>query len=102
MPGPSQPEAVRIRDVSRRFGAVQALREIDLTLETGTVHALVGENGAGKSTCFGILAGRIPPSGGTVEVFGEALSAGDPRASRRHGIVAIYQELTIVSALSAP
>jgi len=101
MSAPSQPEAVRIRGVSRRFGAVQALRDIDLTLETGAVHALVGENGAGKSTCFGILAGRIPPSDGTVEVFGEPLSAGDPRASRRHGIVAIYQELTIVPALSA-
>jgi len=71
-----------------------------MSVRAGSVHALVGENGAGKSTALGILAGRIGPTSGRVDVFGEELKYGDPRASRRAGIVAIYQELTIVPALS--
>jgi ABC-type sugar transport system ATPase subunit len=90
-----------MRDVRKSFGATQALKGISLSVEPGTVHALVGENGAGKSTALGILAGRIAPTSGRVEVFGEELRYGDPRASRRAGVVAIYQELTIIPALSA-
>jgi ABC-type sugar transport system ATPase subunit len=86
--------------VSKRFGAVQALRDINLELRPGTVHAFVGENGAGKSTALGLLAGRIGPSAGRIEVFGEEFRYGHPRAARRLGVVAIYQELTILPELS--
>src|SRR5215208_2292171 len=94
--------AVRFRGVGKRFGAVQALTGVELSIPRGEVHAFVGENGAGKSTCLGILAGRIAPTEGSIDVFGQPLAhLGDPRTSRAAGVVAIYQELTIVPALSA-
>ena len=93
--------AIRCLDIAKNFGATQALSDIDLDVKAGTVHALVGENGAGKSTLLGVLAGRISPSAGTVEVLGEQEEFGNPRAARARGIAAIYQELTIVPALSA-
>ena len=83
------------------FGATQALRGIDLEVRAGEIHALVGENGAGKSTALGVIAGRITRTTGIVEVFGHELRVGDPRAAQRAGVVAIYQELTIIPALGA-
>jgi len=93
--------AIACRSVSRAFGATRALEDVDLDLAAGQVHALVGENGAGKSTLFGILSGRIAASSGEIRIHGEPLAGGDPRLARRHGIAAVYQELTIVPALSA-
>lgn len=87
--------------VSKTFGVTQALNDINLDVKTGTIHALVGENGAGKSTALGILAGRIAATSGRVEVFGVALPPERPRESRRLGVAAIYQELTIAPDLSA-
>jgi rhamnose transport system ATP-binding protein len=96
------PDAVAVccRGLSRSFGATRALQDVDLEIRAGTVHAFVGENGAGKSTCLGIIAGRIAPSDGDVEVFGERFSYGDPRAAMRLGVAAVYQELTIIPRLS--
>jgi ABC-type sugar transport system ATPase subunit len=93
--------AIVATGLSKSFGRIQALDSVNLTFKPGTVTALVGENGAGKSTALGILAGRIPPTSGRVEVFGEKLRLGDPRSSRALGVMAIYQELTIVPALTA-
>jgi ABC-type sugar transport system ATPase subunit len=92
--------AVVITDLVKVYGRTRALKGVSMSIEAGTVNALVGENGAGKSTALGVLAGRVPPTGGKVEVFGEELRYGDPRFSRRAGVVAIYQELTIVPALT--
>lgn len=93
--------AVTFRRISKDFGATHALCDAELDLTAGAIHAFVGENGAGKSTCLGVLAGRIAPTRGEVRVWGKELRYGDPRAARRAGVVAIYQELTIVPALSA-
>ncbi|GAA3909137.1 sugar ABC transporter ATP-binding protein [Microbacterium invictum] len=92
--------AVVVSDLTKVFDRTFALRGIDLTVRSGTVHALIGENGAGKSTALGVIAGRITKTGGTVSVFGEDLRGGGPRESRRAGVVAIYQELTIIPGLS--
>jgi len=94
-------KAIVVRDLVKSYGSTRALRGVSLEITAGTVHALVGENGAGKSTALGIIAGRVSPTSGRVEVFGQELSYGDPRKSRREGVMAIYQELTIVPALTA-
>jgi len=93
--------AVRTEDLTKTYGSVRALKSVSMSVPAGSVHALVGENGAGKSTMLGILAGRTTPSGGRIEIYGSEPRYGDPRAARRAGVVAIYQELTIVPALSA-
>ncbi len=74
---------------------------MDVAIHEGTVHALIGENGAGKSTALGSIAGRVDFDGGVLEVFGEPLESGNLRAARRSGISAIYQELTIIPHLDA-
>lgn len=92
--------AVEFVGIAKTFGAVRALRGINLTIRRNEVHALVGENGAGKSTCLGVLAGRVTPDRGDVKLFGMPASLGNPRAARHAGVASIFQELTIVPHLS--
>ena len=86
---------VQLRGVAKRFGAVQALRGVDLDLHAGQVHALVGENGAGKSTLVKILAGVHQPDRGQVLVGGEAVALTSPASARDRGIAVIHQEPTL-------
>jgi len=95
------PAAAALRGVEKRFGPTVALAGIDLEVAANSIHALVGENGAGKSTALGILGGRISPTRGEVELLGRPLPHGRPRAAREAGLAVIYQELTIVPALDA-
>ncbi|MCD9196973.1 sugar ABC transporter ATP-binding protein [Aeromicrobium wangtongii] len=97
---PGSALAVEIAGVGKKFGSTTALSGVDLEIEAGTIHALVGENGAGKSTCLGIIAGRISPSSGRVNIFGQRFTSGQPRANRAAGVAAVYQELTILPNLS--
>jgi ABC-type sugar transport system ATPase subunit len=87
---------VQLRDVSKVFGGVTALRNIDLDIERGRIHALVGENGAGKSTLGRLLAGVHQPSTGSLRVDGGVRSYGSPRAALADGITMIAQELMLV------
>ncbi|MGO4586050.1 sugar ABC transporter ATP-binding protein [Arthrobacter sp. 2RAF6] len=101
-PSQSDPAiGVALKAVSKTYGATRALIDVDVEIHEGTVHALIGENGAGKSTALGAIAGRVDFDGGVVEVFGERLEPGNLRAARRSGVSAIYQELTIVPHLDA-
>ena len=93
--------AIRVRNVSKSFPGVQALRKVSFVLETGEVHGLVGANGAGKSTFIRMLSGASTPDAGDIEVQGRPISFEDPRAQRNNGIAAIYQELTIIPEMSA-
>jgi ABC-type sugar transport system ATPase subunit len=93
--------AIDAHGIEKRYGGTLALRGVSVRTEAGTIHALVGENGAGKSTFLGAVAGRVVPTEGEMTVFGDRYAFGDPRHARRIGIAAIYQELTIVPALSA-
>jgi rhamnose transport system ATP-binding protein len=77
--------------ISKRFGAVQALTDVDLALFASEVHALVGENGAGKSTLVKILAGIHQPDAGRIQLNGEDLVLSGPAAARDLGIAVIHQ-----------
>lgn len=89
--------AVRIEHLSRNFGPVSALQDVSFDITAGEVTALLGENGAGKSTLLKILAGLQPPSGGSVTVFGEAVTSFEPTAMlSQHGIAIVPQELSLL------
>jgi ABC-type sugar transport system ATPase subunit len=92
---------VTLSDLHKRYGQTQALAGADLIVKGGTIHALVGENGAGKSTALGALAGRLGVHSGTINIRGEDVKKITPRVARAHGVAAIYQELTIVPTLTA-
>lgn len=98
-PTPSS-TAVAISGLSKRFDATVALDDVGFTIERGEVRALIGENGAGKSTFVKILSGLIHPDSGNVEVFGEELRTGRPKLSHSLGIQTAFQELTLVPDLS--
>src|SRR5947199_5009953 len=77
--------------ISKRFGGVHALRDVDLTLEVGEVHCLVGENGSGKSTLIKIISGvQEPERGGRIVISGKEYPQLDPVRSTHEGIQVIY------------
>jgi ABC-type sugar transport system ATPase subunit len=95
------PPFLEVSGLSKTYGGVHALAEVGLTLAAGEIHALLGENGAGKSTFIKCLSGAVRPDGGTVQVDGIPLPPGDLRAAEAAGIVALHQESTAFPHLSA-
>jgi rhamnose transport system ATP-binding protein len=89
-----------VRGLSKSFGGVRALSNVDLDLEPGEIHALVGENGAGKSTLIKILSGAHARDAGTITIGGETLTHLSPQRSRAHGIAVIYQQPALLPELS--
>jgi simple sugar transport system ATP-binding protein len=87
--------------ISKHFGAIQALEQVDLSLEPGEVLGLMGDNGAGKSTLVKIMAGNFPPTGGEMRMDGAALQFHGPVDARRHGIEVVYQDLALCDNLTA-
>ena len=96
----STAEAVRMEGVSKSFGGVKALQNVDLHVARGEIHALLGENGAGKSTILKILDGVYAPDAGLIEVDGVRLAEHTPDAARRAGISMIFQEMSLVPTLT--
>lgn len=92
--------ALEVRQVSKTFGTVEALRDVDLRVRRGSVHGLVGENGSGKSTLTKIVAGVVAPDAGEVLVDGAPIETASPRGSLHHGIRTIYQDLALFRNLS--
>ncbi len=88
------------RGISKRFPGVHALDDVSLRIMPGEVHAVVGENGAGKSTLMKILSGAQAPDAGTIAIDGRDMTIESPRAAHDLGIITIYQELSLVNALS--
>jgi general nucleoside transport system ATP-binding protein len=91
---------LELRGISKRFGAVEALREVDFTLEPGEIHALLGENGAGKSTLMKAVFGLVRPDAGTIAVAGTPVHLRDPVDARGLGIGMVHQHFTSIPALS--
>ncbi|MCT9000595.1 sugar ABC transporter ATP-binding protein [Chelativorans intermedius] len=92
--------AVAMRGVSKSFGGVKALVDVDFAVDKGEVHALLGGNGAGKSTILKILNGVHVPDAGTIEVDGVPLAEHTPEAARRAGIAMIFQEMSLIPTLT--
>ena len=88
------------RGLSKRYAAVQALRDVDLALERGEIHALVGENGSGKSTLVGIVSGTVAADSGSVSIAGRELSRANPRSSQSLGAVTVFQDGSLIGELS--
>ncbi len=87
---------LELRGISKRFGGVQALDNVDLAVEAGEIHCLAGENGSGKSTLIKIVSGVQPPDpGGMLAIGGEAMRGLTPAESIRRGIQVIYQDLSL-------
>lgn len=93
--GGSGVPVIALRGVTKQFGAVQALRGVELALYPGEVHALAGENGAGKSTLVKMLAGVHRPDTGTLAVNGVETVLANPLAARQAGIAVIHQHPTL-------
>ena len=88
-----------LRQVSRYFGAVEALVDVDLEVHAHEVVALVGDNGAGKSTLAQIVAGVLTPSSGQVEIDGEPVSISSPSAANQLGVASVFQDLAVCENL---
>src|SRR5690606_24629143 len=86
--------------ISKSFAGVPVLDKVGLTLEEGTIHALMGENGAGKSTFMNILMGMFPPDSGEILVKGQSVHFSNAREALRHGIAMIHQELLVFPDLT--
>ncbi|TPJ97419.1 sugar ABC transporter ATP-binding protein [Mesorhizobium sp. B2-5-9] len=88
------------RNIAKRFGALTALANVDLEIRPGEVLALLGDNGAGKSTFIKILAGAHPPSDGELLIEGNAVAFFSPKDAASSGIATIFQELALSENLS--
>ena len=97
---PTEPPFLVARNVSKRFGALTALSGVDLDIRSGEVLALLGDNGAGKSTFIKILAGAHQPSSGEIFVEGRPASLASPQDAAALGIATIFQELALSENLS--
>ena len=90
----------RMEGVSKRYGGVHALEKAELSVTPGRIHAILGENGAGKSTCIKIMAGVVAPDEGHMTMEGRQVTFASPSAANDVGIVCIFQELSLVPDLS--
>jgi simple sugar transport system ATP-binding protein len=92
---------LELKGVAKHFGAIEALKGIDLAIESGEVLGLMGDNGAGKSTLVKIIAGNFPPSEGEVVLEGQPQHFHKPADARAQGIEIVYQDLALCDNLSA-
>ncbi|WP_194094100.1 ATP-binding cassette domain-containing protein [Marivivens aquimaris] len=90
---------LKLRGVSKQFGAVTALKDIELDVHAGEVVALVGDNGAGKSTLIKVLAGVHQPTEGTIEWCGKPVSLDSPGTALELGIATVFQDLALCENL---
>ncbi|GAB2986710.1 sugar ABC transporter ATP-binding protein [Actinotalea caeni] len=99
-PGPGATPRLQMRDISKRYGGVRAIRHADLTVAPGTVHALVGENGAGKSTLIKILSGAEQADTGTIAIDGRVVTIGSTSDAIALGVQTVYQEPQLFAELT--
>jgi ABC-type sugar transport system ATPase subunit len=93
--------AIETEGITRAFSGNRVLDRVDLSVQSGEVHALIGENGAGKSTLMRILSGADTDFDGEVRLHGSPVRFTGPRDAEDHGLAMIYQELNLIPALTA-
>ncbi len=99
--GEERAAVLQLEGISKDFGAIRALSEIDLTINAGDVVGLMGDNGAGKSTLVKIIAGNFHPTHGTIRFDGQEHRFDRPLDARSVGIEVVYQDLALSNNVSA-
>ena len=92
---------LELSNISKNFGAIQAVDNVSFSIEAGEVVGLMGDNGAGKSTLVKMIAGNFMPSHGSLRMDGAELVLHRPVEARRHGIEIVYQDLALCNNLTA-
>lgn len=98
---PAAEDLLLLKNISVSYGNVEALKGVDFDLRPGEVHALVGEHRAGKSTLIKVLSGAVQRDSGEILLNGHALTSLKPRSAIQAGIATVYQDVNIVSTLTA-
>jgi len=94
------PKVLDIQGIAKSYGATVAVRRVSFDIEPGEIHALLGENGAGKSTIVKVLSGIVAPDTGVLTLDGHAYAPADPMAARAAGVSTAFQELSLLPNLS--
>ena len=92
---------LELANISKHFGAIQAVNDVSISLQPGEVVGLMGDNGAGKSTLVKMIAGNFQPSQGTMKIDGKEIVLHRPVEARRHGIEIVHQDLALCNNLTA-
>lgn len=92
--------AMELRGVTKRFGSVIALRDVNIAVQPGEVHCLLGDNGAGKSTLIKLLSGVYQPTSGSILVDGEPVLFRNPRDAQERGVATVFQDLGMIPLMS--
>ena len=90
----------RMEGITKRYGGVTALENVDFECRPGEIHAILGENGAGKSTLIKIISGVVQPDEGRLLLEGRPVRFGSPAEANRNGIVCVFQELSLLPDLT--
>ena len=91
---------LKIRDVSKRFGGLQALNGVGITIERGQIYGLIGPNGAGKTTFFNVITGLYQPDTGTFELDGKPYSPSAPHEVAKAGIARTFQNIRLFGEMT--
>ena len=91
---------LELKNIKKQYDANVALKDAGITIYPGEIHALMGANGAGKSTMIKMIAGAHRPSGGDIILRGEKVSFHNPKDALRKGVAVVYQELSLVPHLT--
>lgn len=92
---------LQLANISKSFGAIQALRNVSFAVEAGEVLGLMGDNGAGKSTLVKIVAGNFPQTAGELRIDGKVMHFHKPLDAQHSGVACVYQDLALCNNLSA-
>jgi branched-chain amino acid transport system ATP-binding protein len=97
---PTAAPALLLRGVGRRFGGLQAVRDVDLEIADGERRGILGLNGAGKTTLFNVISGDLPPTSGTVELYGEDVTHVPARRRAQLGLARTYQQARMLLGMT--